>query len=82
MYCFNYIIVLCPKKQNHDNDTIVIHEKTFDALGPTWDLRNTVPVFLALLIFPLLNFNSTTFFTKFNSFGEYICVILIAYFYT
>lgn len=47
----------------------MIHEKTFDALGPAWDLHNTVPVFLALLIFPFLNFNSATFFTKFNSLG-------------
>lgn len=65
------ITVLCPKEAR-DNNTIVTYEKTFDALGPAWDLRNTVPVFLALLIFPLLNFNSTTFFTKFNSLGEYI----------
>lgn len=65
----NLLAVLCPKKDIHVNDTIVIHEKTFDALGPAWDLHNTVPVFLALLIFPFLNFNSTTFFTKFNSLG-------------
>lgn len=52
------------------------YERTFDALGPVWDLRNTVPVFLALLIFPLLNFNSTTFFTKFNSLGEYTTLVI------
>lgn len=67
--------VLCPK-EIRDNNTIVIYEKTFDTLGPVWDLRNTVPVFLALLIFPFLNFNSTTFFTKFNSLGEYIYMLI------
>lgn len=66
------ITVLCSTKETQTNDTVVINEKTFDALGPMWDLRNTVPGFLAILIFPLLNFNSTTFFTKFNSLGEYM----------
>jgi len=68
------ITVLCPK-EIQNNNTIIIYEKTFDALGPVWDLRNTVPLFLAILIFPLLNFNSTTFFTKFNSFGEHIRIV-------
>ncbi|XP_011693231.1 PREDICTED: sodium-coupled neutral amino acid transporter 9-like isoform X2 [Wasmannia auropunctata] len=70
--------VLCPK-EIQDNNTIVTYEKTFEALGPAWDLRNTVPVFLALLIFPLLNFNSTTFFTKFNSFGTASVMYLIVF---
>ncbi|XP_011864937.1 PREDICTED: sodium-coupled neutral amino acid transporter 9-like [Vollenhovia emeryi] len=70
--------VLCPR-EIRDNDTIVTYEKTFDALGPAWDLRNTVPVFLAILIFPLLNFNSTTFFTKFNSLGTASVMYLIVF---
>ncbi|XP_020289765.1 sodium-coupled neutral amino acid transporter 9-like [Pseudomyrmex gracilis] len=74
-----YAEVLCPKKDIHVNDTIVIHEKTFDALGPAWDLHNTVPVFLALLIFPFLNFNSTTFFTKFNSLGTVSIVYVVIF---
>lgn len=78
--CFQFsfiawITVLCPK-EIRDNNTVTTYEKTFDALGPVWDLRNTVPMFLALLIFPLLNFNSTTFFTKFNSLGEYIYIYI------
>ncbi|GAB1604657.1 Hypothetical predicted protein, partial [Argonauta hians] len=32
-----------------------------------WGLTTTVPVFLLLLLFPLLNFKSPTFFTRFNS---------------
>nr|XP_012224347.1 PREDICTED: sodium-coupled neutral amino acid transporter 9-like isoform X1 [Linepithema humile]XP_012224348.1 PREDICTED: sodium-coupled neutral amino acid transporter 9-like isoform X1 [Linepithema humile] len=76
----SYTEVVCPKREIHDeNDTILIYEKTFDALGPAWDLRNTVPMFLALLIFPLLNFNSTTFFTKFNSLGTVSIVYIIIF---
>ncbi|XP_012062936.1 PREDICTED: sodium-coupled neutral amino acid transporter 9-like [Atta cephalotes] len=73
----SYKEVLCPKEQN--NNTIVTYEKTYDMLGPAWDLRNTVPMFLALLIFPLLNFNSTTFFTKFNSLGTVSVMYLIIF---
>ncbi|KAH0950238.1 hypothetical protein HN011_009181 [Eciton burchellii] len=76
----SHIEALCPRKEiQQDNNTIVIYEKTFDALGPAWDLHNTVPVFLALLIFPFLNFNSTTFFTKFNSLGTVSIVYLIIF---
>ncbi|EFN83619.1 Putative amino acid permease F13H10.3 [Harpegnathos saltator] len=76
----SHIEVLCPKKELHgDNDTITIHEKSFDTLGPAWDLHATVPVFLGLLIFPLLNFNSTTFFTKFNSLGTVSVIYLVVF---
>ncbi|XP_039315042.1 sodium-coupled neutral amino acid transporter 9 isoform X2 [Solenopsis invicta] len=74
----SYKEVLCPK-EIRDNNTIVTYEKTFDALGPAWDQRNTVPMFLALLIFPFLNFNSTTFFTKFNSLGTVSVMYLIIF---
>ncbi|XP_071626561.1 neutral amino acid transporter 9 isoform X1 [Temnothorax longispinosus] len=70
--------VLCPK-EIRDNSTVLTREKTFDMLGPAWDLHNTVPVFLALLIFPLLNFNSTTFFTKFNSLGTVSVMYLVVF---
>ncbi|RCN27348.1 hypothetical protein ANCCAN_26918, partial [Ancylostoma caninum] len=38
----------------------------FDQL---WQLQRTVPVYLAFLTFPLMNFKSPTFFTKFNVLG-------------
>lgn len=75
-----YMEVLCPKKEVHnDNSTVIIYEKTFDTLGPAWDLHTTVPAFLGLIIFPLLNFNSTTFFTKFNSLGTVSVVYLVVF---
>lgn len=35
-----------------------------------WDLNTTVPIFLVIIVAPLLNFRSATFFTKFNSLGK------------
>lgn len=35
-----------------------------------WSLQGTVPVYLALLTFPVLNFKSPTIFTKFNVLGK------------
>lgn len=35
-----------------------------------WDLYKTVPLFLIILIAPIINLKSPTFFTKFNAFGK------------
>lgn len=35
-----------------------------------WSIDRTVPFYLVVLIFPLLNFKSPTFFTKFNCLGK------------
>lgn len=35
-----------------------------------WGLTTTVPIFIAVIIGPLINFRSVTFFTKFNSLGK------------
>ncbi|XP_018569982.1 sodium-coupled neutral amino acid transporter 9 homolog [Anoplophora glabripennis] len=67
--------VLCPKQINLSlNDTVILPQSfnhfnantTFDKV---WNLYTTVPIFLAVVMFPLLNFKSPTFFTKFNSLG-------------
>jgi sodium-coupled neutral amino acid transporter 9 len=63
-----FFSVLCLKEEIV-NDTIN-YETSYDNLGPIWNLYKTVPIFLALLVFPVLNFNTTTFFTKFNSLGK------------
>ncbi|CAL7937836.1 unnamed protein product [Xylocopa violacea] len=61
--------VLCPKKIIYNSTNLVINDYKYEysTLGPLWNLYKTVPIFLGLLIFPFLNFNSPTFFTKFNS---------------
>lgn len=55
--------VVCP---NH-TDTILPDNATM--FYKVWQLKRTVPWFLVILIFPLLNFESPTFFTKFNGLG-------------
>ena len=35
-----------------------------------WDIQKTVPFFLLVVLLPLINFKSPTFFTKFNALGE------------
>ncbi|CAB4016815.1 sodium-coupled neutral amino acid transporter 9-like, partial [Paramuricea clavata] len=44
-----------------------------------WDKQKTVPFFLVIIIFPLMNIKSPTFFTKFNALGT-ICVIYVIVF--
>ena len=39
------------------------------AFDKYWNLGLTVPIYLALLLFPLLCLKSATFFTKFNALG-------------
>ncbi|XP_014234787.1 sodium-coupled neutral amino acid transporter 9-like [Trichogramma pretiosum] len=69
--------LLCPKDDMLNGTDM--YENSFDNLGPVWDLYKTVPIFLALLVFPFLNFNTTTFFTKFNSLGTVAIVYLIVF---
>ncbi|XP_034193785.1 neutral amino acid transporter 9 isoform X2 [Osmia lignaria lignaria] len=71
--------VLCLKKSIYNSTNYVTYEYTYNALGPIWDLYKTVPIFLGLLIFPFLNCNSPTFFTKFNSLGTLSVMYLIMF---
>ncbi|KAJ1349136.1 hypothetical protein KIN20_004590 [Parelaphostrongylus tenuis] len=48
----------------------------FDGL---WQLRGTVPIYLAILTFPLMNFKSPTFFTKFNVLGTLSVFYLLVF---
>ncbi|RCN25041.1 hypothetical protein ANCCAN_29249, partial [Ancylostoma caninum] len=49
---------------------------TFDQI---WQLQLTVPILLAVLTFPLLNFKSPTFFTKFNVLGTIAVMYLLIF---
>lgn len=68
--------VICPKQINLSlNDTIVLpqnfnHLNVNSTFDKVWNLYTTVPIFLAVVMFPVLNFKSPTFFTKFNSLGK------------
>ncbi|XP_074640915.1 neutral amino acid transporter 9-like isoform X2 [Tubulanus polymorphus] len=44
-----------------------------------WDQVKTVPFFLIAAVFPLINFKSPTFFTKFNSLGTISVMYIVAF---
>uniref|UniRef100_A0A914XPY3 Amino acid transporter transmembrane domain-containing protein n=1 Tax=Plectus sambesii TaxID=2011161 RepID=A0A914XPY3_9BILA len=52
------------------------NSSTFEKL---WKLQGTVPFYLAVIAFPLLNFKSPTFFTKFNMLGTISVVYLLGF---
>ncbi|XP_077971830.1 neutral amino acid transporter 9-like isoform X2 [Styela clava] len=62
----------------YDADPSNHTETTFEKY---WDVKKTAPLYLILIIFPLLNFKSPTFFTKFNCLGTisvlYLWVLII-----
>ncbi|GLV36702.1 prestin [Carabus blaptoides fortunei] len=75
--------ILCPREEitfslNNSNITEIIPvQKThFEEI---WDLNSTVPLFLGIIMFPLLNFKHVTFFTKFNSLGTLSVLYLMIF---
>ncbi|RUS75848.1 hypothetical protein EGW08_016394 [Elysia chlorotica] len=61
-----------------DNLTEVIHtNKT--KFETYWDETLTVPLFLIVVLFPLINLKSPTFFTKFNSLGTLSVIYLTVF---
>ncbi|KAK3090804.1 hypothetical protein FSP39_014787 [Pinctada imbricata] len=52
------------------------HDATFDRV---WDEYHTVPFFLVLVLGPLINFKSPTFFTKFNALGTISVCYLVSF---
>ncbi|RCN46494.1 transmembrane amino acid transporter protein [Ancylostoma caninum] len=57
---------LQPDKHLNSTQPPILFGLRFDQI---WQLRFTVPILLAIVTFPLLNFKSPTFFTKFNVLG-------------
>ncbi|XP_063537409.1 sodium-coupled neutral amino acid transporter 9 homolog isoform X1 [Cydia strobilella] len=67
--------LLCPK-QGGVNGSLLIPEPHDSSY---WGLHTTVPFYVALLVFPLLNFSNVSFFTKFNSLGTLSVVYLLIF---
>lgn len=63
--------VLCPK--HGINGSLIIPGPVEDS--PYWGLHSTVPIYVALIVFPLLNFRDVSFFTRFNSLGKYLVLV-------
>lgn len=66
--------LLCPRNVN---ESLMIAEP--EAESPYWGLHTTVPVYVALIVFPLLNFRNVSFFTKFNSLGTLSVMYLLLF---
>nr|XP_002125488.1 sodium-coupled neutral amino acid transporter 9 isoform X1 [Ciona intestinalis] len=64
--------VLCPHNKPTTNNTNI------EGVNDMWNISFTVPIYLAVLVFPLLNFKSPTFFTKFNCLGTLSVFFLLA----
>ncbi|XP_056019977.1 neutral amino acid transporter 9-like isoform X2 [Ostrea edulis] len=52
------------------------HENTYDKV---WNEQYTVPFFLVLVLGPIVNFKSPTFFTKFNALGTLSVMYLVSF---
>jgi sodium-coupled neutral amino acid transporter 9 len=64
--------VLCPEDEANSDATNTTHYSDSSQLiyNKVWSLTTTVPIFIIVIIGPLINFRSVTFFTKFNSLGK------------
>ncbi|XP_052123756.1 sodium-coupled neutral amino acid transporter 9 homolog [Frankliniella occidentalis] len=50
-----------------------------DTFHQWWNLESNVPIYLVLIMAPLMNFKSATFFTKFNSLGTLSVLYLLIF---
>ncbi|XP_060606237.1 neutral amino acid transporter 9-like isoform X2 [Ruditapes philippinarum] len=78
---------ICPSRSpqpnpNHTSPNISMvtgdhsHDATFSRW---WDEQKTVPIMLIAVVFPLINFKSPTFFTKFNALGTISVTYLVCF---
>lgn len=65
--------VLCPIEGSSNVTTL--HTGFFKY----WDKQETVPFFLVIIVFPLINIKSPTFFTKFNALGTLSVLYVITF---
>lgn len=60
-----------------DDDNSTASKSVFDLV---WKQDLSVPLFLIVVLFPLINFKSPTFFTKLNALGQFcafVCLFII-----
>ncbi|XP_047104267.1 sodium-coupled neutral amino acid transporter 9-like isoform X1 [Schistocerca piceifrons] len=75
-----YPAVLCMRHPDLYNITMSMkHPEEAIAFHQIWDLEKTVPIFLIIIIAPLINIKSATFFTKFNSLGTLSIMYLLIF---
>ncbi|XP_022240073.1 sodium-coupled neutral amino acid transporter 9-like isoform X5 [Limulus polyphemus] len=65
--------------ESTDNSTLCSSNSNDDLFHKIWDVDLTVPFFLLVMIFPVINLKSPTFFTKFNALGTLAVMYLIVF---
>ncbi|XP_050664714.1 sodium-coupled neutral amino acid transporter 9 homolog [Leptidea sinapis] len=83
-YTVNYFIDQPSINGTTYNSTVLCPQEIIGSLtespypsSPYWGLHTTVPIYVAILVFPLLNFKNVSFFTKFNSLGKLQLLLII-----
>ncbi|XP_050423170.1 sodium-coupled neutral amino acid transporter 9-like isoform X2 [Adelges cooleyi] len=75
---FNSTNLLCPNDPDYSTSSSN-STRPFSLYEKVWNLNTTVPIFLVIIVAPLLNFRSATFFTKFNSLGTLSVLYLFVF---
>nr|XP_054764312.1 sodium-coupled neutral amino acid transporter 9 homolog isoform X2 [Lytechinus pictus] len=88
-HCPGYPSVLCPGHHINDTGYLTLGEiedkpsnftpSEVILFHKVWTETGTVPLFLCILIIPLIHIKSPTFFTKFNSLGTLSVAFLLVY---
>lgn len=73
--------VICPfpNKEHHANHSadeyMTYGNNTEDVFDQWWHKTKTVPLYLIILLLPLLNFKSASFFARFTFLGKFNCLL-------
>lgn len=75
--------VYCPKNVTHatnlfDSQLFSNETEPSSTMEMVWGQFTTVPLFLILFLFPLVNLKSATFFTKFNALGTVSILFILS----
>jgi len=71
--------VYCPKNETPQSFDSNISPSNSSSSGfdKIWGQFTTVPLFLVILVFPMINLKSATFFTKFNALGTVSIIFIL-----
>ncbi|XP_072944870.1 sodium-coupled neutral amino acid transporter 9 homolog isoform X2 [Epargyreus clarus] len=85
-YTVNYLVDLRSNSTEYNTtllcpayEPMIAADAPQPAAAPYWGLHTTVPFYVALIVFPILNFRNVSFFTKFNSLGTLSVAYLVVF---
>ena len=80
---FSCILVFCPDHINNVSYkallTGIFNQSGTSTFDKIWNLDLTVPIYMAVLLLPLICLKSATFFTKFNALGTVSVFYIVAF---